>query len=162
MNQKRHYMQRRVIDPLVALLKQGLSPRKLAQTVAVGVGLSLCPFVGTTTITCTGAAFAFRLNLAAIQVVNYAVFPLQLILMLPFIQVGIWLFGADPLPFGQAEFYALLESSPWEVVSRLWQYLLMGVAVWAISLLPLIWGLFHLLLPIFRRVAAARATVKAE
>ena len=77
---------------LAQALYQGLTPRKLALTCAFGVVLGLFPVFGVTTLLCFVAAFLFRLNIPIIQLVNYLIAPLQLILIIPFIQVGIYLF----------------------------------------------------------------------
>ena len=41
------------------------------------------------------AAIFLRVNLSAIQLVNYLAFPLQLTLLVPFIRLGGWLFRGD-------------------------------------------------------------------
>ncbi|HAA11594.1 MAG TPA: hypothetical protein DCE41_07795 [Cytophagales bacterium] len=156
MNSTSGFLKRRVAEPLLAFMKQGLTPAQLALTVALGTSLSICPFVGTTTITCTLAAFIFRLNLGAIQVVNYAMFPVQLILMVPFIELGVLILGAEPIPFSRGEISYLAENDPWLIVTRLWDYLLMGVMVWAIALVPTTWALYRVCLPIFRQMEARR------
>ena len=69
---------------LSKLLKQGLSPFKLALVIALGITLSVFPILGTTTVICTLVALLFHLNLPAIQLANYAAFPLQVILFFPF------------------------------------------------------------------------------
>lgn len=156
MNPRKNYVKEKLVTPLVGYLKQGWSAEKLALTAALGGALSLCPFVGTTTLLCLVASFIFRLNLPAIQVVNYAVFPIQLVLVIPFVQAGVWLWGADPLPFSEGEIRLLLETSPWELIKRLWDYLLMGVSVWALLLVPVTFLLYRTLLPLFLQVAAKR------
>ena len=65
---------RRVVDPLLSLLRQGLSPERLALSVAVGIALGVLPVLGTTTLLCTLAAILFRLNVPAMQLVNYSRF----------------------------------------------------------------------------------------
>ena len=65
--------------PLINLLKQGLSPSKLALVIALGMTLSVFPLLGTTTLLCTLVALFLHLNLPAIQVANYMAFPLQII-----------------------------------------------------------------------------------
>jgi hypothetical protein len=46
------------------------------------------PVLGSTTILCAAAAFVLRLSLLAIQAVNFLIYPLQLIVFLPFLQGG--------------------------------------------------------------------------
>jgi uncharacterized protein (DUF2062 family) len=77
---------------LSALLGQGMSPHALALCVALGVVLGICPILGCPTILCGVAAVVLRLNLPAVQLVNYLVYPLQLALLMPFVRLGERLF----------------------------------------------------------------------
>ena len=77
-------------------LRQGVSPRRLALTLALGFAVGCIPVVGIPTLLCAGLAVALRLNLPAIQAANYAAMPLQLILIAPFVRLGGKLFAARP------------------------------------------------------------------
>lgn len=72
-------------------LRQGVSPRRLALTLALGFAIGCIPVIGVPTALCAGLALALRLNLPAMQAANYAVMPLQLALMVPFVRLGGWL-----------------------------------------------------------------------
>ena len=84
----RDWLKRRIADPLRALLLQGISPDRLALCVAIGVVVGNIPILGVSTILCAGIALMFRLNLAAIQVVQAAMAPTQLLLIIPFVRLG--------------------------------------------------------------------------
>jgi uncharacterized protein (DUF2062 family) len=71
----------------------GISPRRLALTLALGFAIGCLPVMGIPTALCMVVALALRLNVPAIQAANYAAMPLQLALILPFIRMGGWLFG---------------------------------------------------------------------
>lgn len=73
-------------------LNCGLSPRKLALTLALGVAIGVLPLPWGTTLLCAAAALVFRLNQAGIQVINYLAYPLQLMLFFPFYRLGERLF----------------------------------------------------------------------
>src|SRR5580693_10789122 len=81
-------------------LRQGISPRRLALTLALGFAIGCIPVVGIPTLVCAALALALRLNLPAIQAANYLVMPLQLLLIVPFVRLGGWLFasGANQAP----------------------------------------------------------------
>ena len=79
-------------------LSQGVSPRRLALTLALGFAVGCIPLVGIPTVLCAALALAFRLNLPAIQAANYAVMPLQLALIVPFVRLGRWLVPAHSAP----------------------------------------------------------------
>lgn len=75
---KRTFWQRRVVDPVVAQLTQGITPEKIALTIAVGSALALYPMLGVTTLFCFIAGVLLRLNQPIIQVINYLCFPIHL------------------------------------------------------------------------------------
>ena len=61
----------------------------------MGLALGVCPVVGCPTLFCALAAIFLRVNLPAIQFVNYLASPLQIALLLPFVRLGGWLFRGD-------------------------------------------------------------------
>ena len=81
-----NWLHRKILEPLLALLRQGISPDRLALCVAIGVVVGNIPILGISTILCAVIALAFRLNLAAIQIVQAAMAPTQLVLIIPFVR----------------------------------------------------------------------------
>jgi uncharacterized protein (DUF2062 family) len=75
-------------------LRQGISPRRLAVTLALGFAIGCIPVLGIPTVLCAALAMALRLNLPAIQAANYLAMPLQLFLIVPFVRMGGWLFAS--------------------------------------------------------------------
>src|ERR1700683_963977 len=75
----------------VLWLSLGISPRRLALTLALGFAVGCIPVIGIPTVLCAALALGLRLNLPAIQAANYAAMPLQLILIVPFVRLGSWL-----------------------------------------------------------------------
>ena len=69
--------QRRVITPLLNLLRIGASPRKLAWSLAIGFAIGINPLLGSTTIAALTVAFVLRLNLLASQIANHIVYTLS-------------------------------------------------------------------------------------
>jgi len=66
------------------------------------------------------AALVFRLNLAAVQLVNFLVYPLWFALLLPFVRVGERLFGVPPLAMTGSQMLALAHSDFLQSVGVLW------------------------------------------
>jgi uncharacterized protein (DUF2062 family) len=64
------FWQRRIVDPILAQLTQGITPEKIALTLAVGSACALFPILGTATILCLVVGIALRLNQPLIQLVN--------------------------------------------------------------------------------------------
>ncbi len=149
-----NWLRRRVWEPLLALLKTGLSPRGLAWSVAGGLALGVFPMLGVTTLLCVGAAFAFRLNQPAMQVVNYLAYPLQLALLIPFIRLGERLFRVETMPLSLAAMLGDLKLDPFGTITLFWSRIWHACVVWALLALPAMVLLALILQPIF--AAAAR------
>lgn len=150
---------RKLVRPLLDLLRQGVTPEKIALSVALGAVLGVFPALGWTTALCAVAAFALRLNLPAIQIVNYFMYPAQLALLLPFFRIGEKLFGAKHLPLSVAQIFELVHASVWNAIKLLWTTTWHAIVVWGL-LAPFVAGLIYLLLtPLLRR--ALRRQVQA-
>jgi len=104
----REFLQRRLVAPLLALLRQGVTPRELALSLALGATIGLIPVLGVSSALCALAALLLRLNMPAIQLVNYLLTPLQLLLIIPLLRFGEWLVGAPPYPVTLESGLALL------------------------------------------------------
>jgi len=92
------FLQRRLVVPLLALLRQGVTPKKLALSLSLGIAFGLMPVFGIATALCALAAVLLRLNMPAIQLANYLVTPLQLILLIPQLRFGEILANAPRSP----------------------------------------------------------------
>lgn len=92
------FWRRRIIAPIAGLLRQGTTPETIALTIALGIVLGIFPILGATTLLCGIAAAWLRLNQPIIQLVNYFVYPAQLLTLLPFYRAGETLFGRPHLP----------------------------------------------------------------
>ena len=53
---KEGFFRRRVARPILELLRQGVTPEKMAMSLALGVALGVFPVLGTTTALCALAA----------------------------------------------------------------------------------------------------------
>ncbi len=121
-------------------LRQGISPRRLALTLALGFAIGCLPVIGIPTALCLLVALVLRLNLPAIQAANYAAMPLQLALILPFVRLGGHIFAASAspasLPTLQMAHLAFLRTSGSLAAQALGAWLL--VAAPAVALLTLL------------------------
>lgn len=157
-----NFFYRKLVAPLLDLLRQGVTPEKIALSVALGVALGVFPALGWTTALCAITAFALRLNLPAIQIVNYFVYPLQLALLLPFFRLGEKLFRTQHLPISVAQILDLIHASLWNAIKVLWTTTWHAIVAWGM-LAPLVVALIYLILtPPLRRALRRRAPAAAE
>jgi hypothetical protein len=66
----RRFWTQRVAEPVMALLRQGLTPEGLALSLAFGIAAGLFPVIGATTILGLLFGTVLRLNLPALQLAN--------------------------------------------------------------------------------------------
>ena len=115
-----------------------MSPTKLASGIALGFVLGIIPFVGVTTLLCAILAYLFRINMAVVQLVNYIVYPLQVILFIPFIKLGEYIFQMNPLPYPIEVIWSRLQSNFLETIGEIWWANLLGILIWLL-LAPLLY-----------------------
>jgi uncharacterized protein (DUF2062 family) len=141
-------------------LRQGISPRRLALTLALGFAIGCIPVVGIPTVLCAGLALALKLNLPAIQAANYAVMPLQVALIVPFVRLGGWLFT-----FGSSravESRPLLHTPPLELLLRMGGLAGQAMLGWLVIALPAVALMTVTLTLVLRRVPAVAAAELAD
>lgn len=136
---------RKVVRPIVALLRQGLTPEKLSISIALGITLGVIPVLGSTMLLCALAAIAFRLNVAAIQLVNWLVYPLQLALLIPFYRIGGWMFKTPPSELSVVHILTLIRTNVFQAIATLWTVTIHALAAWLV-LGGIATGLLYLLL----------------
>jgi uncharacterized protein (DUF2062 family) len=91
---KRGLWRRWIRDPVINQLTQGVSPEKIALTLAVGSALALFPILGTTTTLCLLAGILLGLNQPLIQAVNALCIVVYFPLILAFVRLGDALSGS--------------------------------------------------------------------
>jgi uncharacterized protein (DUF2062 family) len=136
---------RQIVRPIVEFLRQGLTPEKLSFTIALGITLGVIPVLGSTVLLCTLAAFAFRLNLAAIQLVNWLVYPFQLALLIPFYRIGGWIFRTPASELSVVRILAMIRTNLVHAIATLWTVTIHAVVAWLL-LGSIATGLLYLLL----------------
>jgi uncharacterized protein (DUF2062 family) len=151
------YFQRRVSAPVLDLLKQGAAPEKIALSIAWGAVLGIFPVLGITTFLCAGVAVAFRLNMAAIQLSNWLVYPLQIILIVPFIVLGGHLFGAPDAAGDVENVMTLFRADLSSALGYAGERVFRAILVWLLAV-PVVFPLLNkLLVSALRKVLEERA-----
>jgi uncharacterized protein (DUF2062 family) len=150
----KHWLSRKILDPLLALLKQGMSPKRLALCVALGIVIGNIPILGVSTLICAAIALLFRLNLPAIQIVQAAMAPSQLLLIIPFVRLGEWIVRAPPQPVSIQEGLALMAQGVGHAVITLWNAIWHAGLAWILVAPLAVLFFYKLLTPVFVHAAA--------
>jgi uncharacterized protein (DUF2062 family) len=146
------WLYRRVVLPVVDLLRMGASPERLAWSIAVGLLVGINPLLGSTTILCLAAALLFRLDVGASQLGNHIVYPLELLLFVPFLHLGSRVFHTPPLPLSRPAIVEALRQHPAELVRRLWLWEWHALILWAVLFTGMVPVIAIALTPLLRRL----------
>lgn len=125
------FFQSKLITPIIGFLKQGVTPKKLALSISLGATIGVFPVLGSTTILCGLIAFRLKLNQPVTQLVNYFIYPVQLILFIFFFKLGGYLFS-EPFSYSLSDIYAMMTSDFWKTFNLLWISNLRAILVWMI------------------------------
>ena len=130
-------IQKRLLKPLKQLLSEGLTPKKMSEALAAGFVLGMTPMLGISTVLAVGIAVVFKLNQVAIQVANWAAYPAQIIMFIPFIRIGEWVFGLEPAAINPTDIATMFSNDFQASVQHYGQSLLAGWFSWLIAAVPL-------------------------
>ena len=146
------FFARRVAAPLLAFLKQGTTPEKLALCVALGMVIGIIPALGVTTVLCALVALVLRLNQPAIQLVNYLMYPLQLSLVIPFLKAGEYMnTGRSGSLLSASMLLNNARENPLGTISTLWNATLYALLLWFVLAPFLAVPAYLIALQVFRR-----------
>jgi len=151
-----NFFHRRLVRPILDLLRQGITPEKIALSVASALVIGVFPALGWTTLLCLIVALRLRLNVPAMQLVNYLAYPLQLMLLVPFIRAGEILFRAPRLSLSLPQILSMVHAGIWQAIKALWVATVHAIAVWALLAPLAICLLYRILAPLLRAIAPAK------
>jgi len=152
----RSFWQRRVRDPLIALFTHGITPDKVAATLAVGTACSLFPFLGFTTALNLAVGLRLRMNQPILQSLNYLLTPIHLVMIVVYVRLGEWLWRAQDDRFTVGEMLRIFrEASFGDFLQRFGWTGIHAFTAWALTTPLLVALLYYSLRPALRRLAAA-------
>ncbi|HVU22570.1 MAG TPA: DUF2062 domain-containing protein [Opitutus sp.] len=159
----RTFWQRRVRDPIVLQLTQGITPEKIALTLAVGSALALFPIIGTTTLLCFLVGLALRLNQPIIQLINQAFWPVHVPAIFLCVKFGEWIFGVQQhAKFSIRYMNELLWNDPGQFLHRFGIIVGYALVAWAVLAPFYIAIVYYIALPIMRAIARIKAEAAAK
>ncbi|AYA36191.1 DUF2062 domain-containing protein [Hymenobacter oligotrophus] len=156
------FFRRRVLEPLLSQLRQGLSPTQLALTIALGTAFGLVPLLGVTSVLGTAVAVWLRLNVGAMLLISHLLSPVQLLLLLPLLRQGASLLGepgGSQITLARVQY---LLSHDWAAALQLfWRAEVGALILWLLGSVPVVLVLYAGLLPVLRGVARRQAAAQA-
>lgn len=137
---------------LTLLLRQGVRPRRLALAIALGATIGLLPTVWGTSVLCFLAAWLLRLNPVVVQAANYLVYPLQILLFVPYLRLGERLFGGNSSPPDLDRFMVALRTTPLQGLEQCWQTNFRALSAWLLCEPLLLGGCYLFALLVLKRL----------
>ena len=127
----------KVKDKTTALLKQGLTPKELSQSIIVSGLISTIPILGVSTFMITTVSFKRKLNLPVMIALSYLMWPVQIMLIIPFIRVGEFIFSVPRNHHTVEEIITSFQNSFFQTLSQLFFELLCGLGGWLLTAVPI-------------------------
>jgi uncharacterized protein (DUF2062 family) len=150
---------RRVVDVTLGQLRQGITPHKIALSVALGTIIAIFPIMGTTTVLCVLVGVALRLNQPILQLVNWIAWPLQIPGIYLFVRAGEWVTRSPPVSFSISALLVAFKNSPLRFLQQYGMTGLRGVLAWALIAPCIAVLLYGLTLPLLRRMSSGLAAL---
>jgi len=143
-------VRKRIIQPALRLLRQGLTPERLSASIVAGTYCGFIPVPGVSTMVTTMTGLALRLNQPSMHFMNQLVGPVQIALLIPFIRLGEQVFSEVPLPLNIDQIIALFQADLMHGFDTLWTSLWHAVVAWMLAA-PLVCGVLYMpLKPVVR------------
>jgi len=120
----------------VALFKQGLTPIQLTQSILVSALISIIPILGVSTFLLTVLSIKRKLNLPIMIAISYILWPIQLLMIIPFINIGEFIFSIPQSNHSAQEIIASFKESFFGTLSHLSFELLCGFGGWLLTAVP--------------------------
>lgn len=141
---RRRPWRRRMLDPIIALLTQGVTAEKISLTLAVGMVCSMFPILGTTSLLNLGVGLWLRLNQPILQTLNQVLGPVHLVMIIFYVRVGEWLWRATDDRFTLGDMLrAFHEESFGDFLRQFGMAGVHAITAWAITA-PLLFAIIYL------------------
>ena len=124
-------------DKTAALFKQGLSPKELSQSLIVSALISTIPILGVSTFLITTISLKRKMNLPVMISLSYLMLPVQILLIIPFIRVGEFIFSVPQNQHTAEEIIHSFQNSFFQTLSQLSFELVCGFGGWLLTAVPI-------------------------
>ncbi|KAL6498382.1 hypothetical protein OROHE_026650 [Orobanche hederae] len=155
------WLHKKVVDPLLQILRRGTEPRQLAFSASLGITLGLFPICGVTVFLC-GIAIAVLGSLShapTVMLANFVATPIELSLMIPFLRFGELITGGPHFPLSSD---ALKKVFTGQASKEVLQSILHALLGWVVAAPFILGSLYLLSLPCFKILVRKFSPVPAS
>lgn len=162
-DEKRHKLncwRRFVVEPVMGQLKQGISADKLGWSIGAGVTIGIFPVWGTRAWICLLVGWMFKLNQPILHGFKSLLYPVQVVLLIPFIQMGQMIFGQAPLRISMDYLKDEFGRGVWEFLSRFGWVIFHAAVAWMLVAPVMLFALKWMLTPMLRKAGSKIPKIK--
>jgi uncharacterized protein (DUF2062 family) len=141
---------KKIINKSKALFKQGLTPKQLCKSVIVSGLISTIPILGLSTFMITTVSLKWKLNLPLMLAISYLMWPIQILMIIPFMKIGQFIFSVPGKHHSVEEIISSFQESFFKTVTNLSFELLCGFGGWLLTAVPVAIGIYYLTLLFFK------------
>ena len=127
------------------LFQQGLGTREMAMSISLGTFIGVLPLFGISTALVTALAIWFRLNIPIAVFITYAVSPLHVLLIIPFIRLGELFYGVEHSLITVSAIKQAFQSDIFNALKDLAFQIFCGLTGWLAAGIPSALVLFFIL-----------------
>ena len=117
--------------------------------------------MGSTSLVCFVVGYLFKLNQPVVHLFKTLTYPLHLPMILVYIRLGQQLNGVPLIRFSIPDMLGQFKDSPMQFARDFGMAALYGVEAWAISAIFLIPILYHIALPLLKKLTTKLQSTKA-
>ncbi len=144
-------LKNRFLIPFRLIPKEGLTPEKLAFSITIGFVAGLFPVIGATTILSLLFAMLFRQNLLVVQSVQWIVAVIQILLIIPFMQMGAYILNAHAIHISLQQINLAFQPGFISGIKTVGIFHLYAILTWGLLIIPAGTVSYFSLLSVFQK-----------
>ena len=144
-------LKNRFLIPFRLIPKEGLTPEKLAFSITIGFVAGLFPVIGATTILSLLFAMLFRQNLLVVQSVQWIVAIVQILLIIPFMQIGAYILNAHTIHISIQQINLAFQPGIISGIKTVGIFHLYAILTWGLLIIPAGTVSYFSLLSVFQK-----------
>lgn len=152
----RKQLSSRVLIPWSNIRKQEFSSETLALSVTIGIIGGAFPALGFATYVCLFLTLVFKQNIIIVQVANWLAYPLQILLLIPFMKLGNSIMTGGELTITMQQVVIAFQSGFLNGIREIGIISLYGIIAWAAIAIPCMFILYTLFLVLFKNMKRIR------
>lgn len=142
----------KILIPVSNIRKQRFSSETLALSISIGIIGGAFPVLGIASYICLIMTLSFRQNFIIVQLVNWLVYPLQILLLIPFMKLGNSILAGGDLTITIHQVVVAFQSGLLNGIKLIGIISLYGIIAWAVIAIPTMFILYSLFLLLFRNI----------